>query len=243
MSPRTEPTTQPRVVTGLPSVFVLVEDERDLPLLPLTEALGPATVLSVTNAEHAEVAFLHGAEHVVTIWDDALSGVDYLGIGHVLACAVRHLCELRGSTGVIVIAGDRGRGAVGPAVAERLSVPHFGAVSGVSLDKNGLAFDRRIGSALRAYRGAPPAVLCLPLSGLAATATEAPRDRVVASLDLATLGITPAELTYRRNFLPTAGATPRRKPHVVASTAILIDRLVRDGIWPVARGKRRKGEG
>ena len=238
MSARSEPTTQPRVVTGLPSVYALLEDDRDLVLLERSEALGPVTTLTVASPELSaplcRAALAHGAEVAVSIWDPALDGVDYLGVAHVLACAVRSLCEARSATAVLVLAGDRGRGAVGPAVAERLSVPHFGSVEEVSLDKNGLRFSRRFGAQLRSYRGAPPVVLGLLLRPAADVGIEATpvTAQTMKSLDLVALGITAPELTYRRNFQPTAGPCPRQKPHVTTAAA-LAARLARDGMWPI----------
>ncbi len=238
VSGRSEPTTQPRVVTGLPSVYALLEDDRDLLLLARSEALGPVTTLTVASPELSEplcrAALARGAEFTVSVWDAALEGVDYLGVAHVLACAVRNLCEARSATAVLVLAGDRGRGAVGPAVAERLSVPHFGSVEDVSLDKNGLHFSRRFGAQLRSYRGAPSVVLGLaqrvaPVADLDATPVTA---QTLKSLDLAALGITSAELTYRRNFQPTDGPCPRQNPRVTTADE-LAARLGRDGLWPV----------
>ena len=230
-----------------PLVFALIEDARDLGLLAIASPLGEVVAVHAcaeADAARGNEALLaagqHGASRAVRISDVVLTGVDYLAVAHVLACAVRHLCEGRPDALVIVLSGDRGRGAVGPAVAERLAVPHLGSVRQIELKEDRLVVDRLCGAELRRYAGVPPIVLAcsLPSKLAADDAAKAPLSIEVLTLD--TLQITAPELQYRRRFRPAEGGVPRPRPHLVSSVETLGDRLVRDGLWPVPS---RKDEG
>ena len=223
-----------------PLVFVLLEDERDLPLLPLAAPLGDVLALSCapsTENERLDTllrrARARGAARAARNTDPVIGGVDYLAIAHVLACAVRHLCEPRPDAPVLVVAGDRGRGAVGPAVAERLAVPHLGAVRAVQLDGARVLVDRLCGAELRRWAGSAPIVVAW--TAAAATTEEPPPDPALAveQLALEALQITVPELQYRRRFRPEGGAAPPTRPHLVSNVELLGDRLARDGLWPL----------
>jgi electron transfer flavoprotein alpha/beta subunit len=228
------------------SVIALLEDERDLALLPIASALGETTALTVAaqggraRAEATLARAMHaGAKAAVILVDPILENVDYLAIAHVLACAVRHLCDAKPDAPIVLFAGDRGRGAVGPAVAERLSMPHLGAVVGVEARDASLRVTRRHGPTLRSYSGAPPVLLAcaLPTAAAPSPAVDAPAAAIL-SLDLATLKITTPELQYRRHFRPAAGVGPSPRPHVVSNVEMLSQRLVRDGLWPLPSPER-----
>jgi electron transfer flavoprotein alpha/beta subunit len=229
-----------------PVVFVLLEDERDLALVPAAVPLGDVVALSCAAAVEGERvdALLQraaslGAGRQVRVVDPVILGVDYLAIAHVLACAVRHLSESRSDSPVLVLAGDRGRGAVGPAVAERLAVPHLSAVRAARFERDRLLVERVGGADMRRYLGAPPVVLdwALPPGPPSPAASDAQREAKpsVETLSLDTLQITAPELQYRRRFRPQGGAGPRSRPHLVSNVESLGDRLTRDGLWPVPR--------
>jgi electron transfer flavoprotein alpha/beta subunit len=226
--------------------FVLLEDERDLGLVTMATSLGETIALSCAPLDDgARVDTLlrraigAGAKRAVRICDSVLVGADYLATAHVLACAVRHLIDAPGSpSSIVVLAGDRGRGAVGPAVAERLAVAHLGAVRRVSVEGERFLVDRQCGVELRRFVGTAPVVLAVapvPPSDAAAAS-----DASLESLSLETLQITAPELQYRRRFRPVVGAGPSPRPHLVSNVEHLVDRLRRDGLWPVPH---KTGEG
>ena len=221
--------------------FVLLEDERDLGLVTLAAPLRETIALGCAPLDESERvdallrrAVAAGATRAIRIVDPVIAGVDYLAIAHVLACAVRHLIEGAGSPSrIVVLAGDRGRGAVGPAVAERLAITHLGAVQKVALDGERVLADRRCGAELRRFVGTAPVVLAIaPIPPCHAAAGDA----TIEALSLETLQITAPELQYRRRFRPTVGAGPMPRPHLVSNIEHLGDRLRRDGLWPVPRG-------
>lgn len=219
-------------------VIALIEDARDLALVELARPLGEVIALAASAPPSAgpDVLARAGAARAVRVTDPVLADVDYLAIAHVLACAVRHLGGARPASSVVVLAGDRGRGAVGPAVAERLTLPHFGAVRRVEVRGEGtLLVDRACGAELRRFAGPPPVVLVCALPETDASSGTSP-DAQVEQIDLATLRITVPELQYRRRFRPAPGVGPRSRPHVVSNVELLGERLRRDGLWPVPPG-------
>jgi len=227
-----EPTTDPRIELRRARVFALLEDERDLGLVPLGVTLGEVVALSAsatTQATLLDHAIALGASRAVQVVDAAIAEVDYLAVAHVLACAVRHLCEVTSGVPVIVLAGDRGRAAIGPAVAERLALPHLGAVASIESQQDRLLVERHSGPRRQRYRGSPPVVLAchLPASPQASGKAERP----VEDLALDTLQITLPELRYRRRFRPEDGPAIPSRALLYGSTDRLDERLQRDGVW------------
>ncbi len=237
-----EPTTNPRIELVRPLIFVLLEDARDLPLVGMASPLGEVVALSVRVSPAPDATLLdalaRGAARAVQVSDSLFDSVDYLAVAHTLACTVRFLCAPLGSPPVVVFAGDRGRGAVGPAVAERLSLPHLGAVYAVELSRDHLLVDRQLGPGVQRLRGTPPVVLACVLAPEARAAPAAAPGKAIEPLDLEALHITSQELLHRRRFRPTEGPAPAGRPRVLASVERLTDRLARDGVWP----QRRSGK-
>jgi hypothetical protein len=148
---------------------VLLHLTEDAPLR-LALSLGVEELVAVragpaVDAEEAALsrALSAGAHRAVRIWDPALPGLDYLGLATILSGVIRALdCRL-------VIAGDRGQGAVGPAVAERLELPHLCGVLSASLTTDAaqgagaaeLLVKRRILGGTQELRGGRDAVLCV----------------------------------------------------------------------------------
>jgi hypothetical protein len=228
--------------------YVLLEDERDLGLVDLAASHGDVTALSCAAASEQtrmdvllRDAAARGARRLARIADPVLAGVDYLAVAHVLACAVRHLAEASPDTPAVLIAGDRGRGAVGAAVAERLSLPHVGAVRRIGVDGTRVIADRLCGAELRRYSAPAPVVLvCVPPP--ASPADGVPVEAPIESLSLEALHITAPELQYRRRFRPVLGAGPPSRPHLVSNIEHLGDRLLRDGLWPVPLERTARSE-
>ncbi|MEO6955037.1 MAG: hypothetical protein ABI321_24770 [Polyangia bacterium] len=236
-----EATTNPRIELTRPMIVALLEDARDLPLVSIGARLGDVVALSVRDNASPDATLLdaltRGASRAVQVSDPIFDSVDYLAVAHTLACAIRHLCERLGAPPVVVLAGDRGRGAVGPAVAERLSLPHLGAVYGVEVARDHLLVDRQLGSSIQRLRGTPPVVLACVLPALTPTARASAPSSTVELLELEALHITQQELLHRRRFRPEPGAAVASAPRVLASVDRLADRLARDGVWP----KRKAG--
>ena len=237
-----EPTTNPRIELTRPLIFALLEDARDLSLVAMGRSLGDVIAVSVraSAAHHPTLldALAHGAARAVQVTDALFENVDYLAVAHTLACTVRVLSAPLGAPPALVLTGDRGRGAVGPAVAERLSIPHLGAVQAVELARDHLLVDRQLGSGVQRLRGTPPVVLACVLPAEPSSAVVVAPSASIEALDLEALHITPQELLHRRRFRPVTGAAPASRPRVLASIDRLVERLARDGVWP----QRRSGE-
>jgi electron transfer flavoprotein alpha/beta subunit len=229
-------------------VVVLFEGEHDLHLLDHARDLGAVTVLGVgSELAHPalERALVHGAERAVRVWDSLLGSCDYLGVAHVLAVATRRVTADAPSH--LVIAGDRGRNAVGPATAERLSIPHLGQITQISLRDGRAVVRRREGGLTRLFAAALPALLCLPPPRRPERAAPpAPKTppRSVEVWTLPDLQLSAHELQYRRRFFTQApvSAAVEETPQVLDAVA-LVDRLTKEGLLPepgsaVMRGPR-----
>ncbi|HUQ06447.1 MAG TPA: hypothetical protein VM261_28280 [Kofleriaceae bacterium] len=224
-----------------PLVFALLDEPDDLPLVGIGRALGELIAVSARPLPAAAAtdellvgACARGAARAVRIADPVLAGVDYLATAHVLACAVRYLCEVRSDAPIVVLVGDRGRGAVGPAVAERLAVPHLGGVRQVALADGKLIIDRVCGADVRRVSGPPPVVLaCVASAAPSMPVEQTGAPAQVERVELETLQITAPELQYRQRFAPVHGAGPHARPYVVANVEHLCERLERDGLWPL----------
>jgi electron transfer flavoprotein alpha/beta subunit len=227
--------------------IALVRNASDLVAVRVAVGLGDTTVITLA-AESAEIEALLaetralGATRCVRLWDEALASTDYLGVAIALAGTIRAVCGELTSPPTVIVCGDQGRGAVGPAVAERLGLPHLGAVIGAELVEGRVVARRREGELVRMYAAKPP--LVIHVSALAAPAPEAARAAEAAgwteavatteAWDLAKAGIAAHELAYRRRHrteLPSAGlAAPVVRPRVFPSAAALAARLRDDGL-------------
>lgn len=139
------------------------------------------------------------AARAVRLWHPVLEVTDYLGLATALAAAIRTL-DAR-----LVLAGDRGRGAVGPAVAERLDLPHLCGVLSARLGAEGLEVERHTSAGPQHLRGPAEAVLCL-LPSRPSTRPQPPEDGLaepkveVEVLTLEQVGLSAAELLHRRRL-------------------------------------------
>jgi electron transfer flavoprotein alpha/beta subunit len=170
-----------------------------------------------------------GAARAVALWDEELHATDFLGVAQVLAAAARHLGF------DVLVAGEASRAAVGPALADRLGVPHLTGVIDARLDAERVVA-RRMAGQVRRYRAAPPLVLSVvggtPLA--AADAAGAPVER----LELAAVGLSGPELRWRKRYLPHPSEGPRALPRDFADASALAARLAGEGLL-AARGGRR----
>jgi electron transfer flavoprotein alpha/beta subunit len=178
-----------------------------------------------------------GAVRTLRLWDDALATTDYLGVAYALAATVRAALGDLSAPPTAILCGDRGRSAVGAAVAERLSLPHLSAVVGCAKMGDRVVARRRSGGRVRLYAAAPPLVLCVAdASVVDATATAAAGWEAAASESpeevwtLAQAGLQPHELAYRKRFRAQPLPGPTAAPRVFSDARKLADRLKRDGL-------------
>lgn len=204
----------------------LVHRPSDLPAARLAARLGDVIALAVApdGDDIRKLLASSGARRAVRLWDEALEGVDYLGVALALAGAVRTLGDVE-----VVVCGDAGSAAVGPALAERLGWPHLGRVLDAWQEKDKLFARRRSAGELHKLAAAPPAVLCVAED---ATADGDGGSCDVESWTLAQASLTAAELSYRRSFRPHPAEGPHEKPapRRFSDVKSLLERLRADGL-------------
>lgn len=217
----------------------LIHALEDLAALRLGTALGELTVITVAPPSDAAEALLSrarddGAARTVRLWDESLAATDYLGVAYALAATVRTALKDVVAQPTVILCGDRGRGAVGPALAERLQVPHLSDVIGAQLVDGRVVARRRAGAVVRLYAARPPVVLCVSaLAGALAKPEAAGWTAAAVSTEEWTLekvGLTPAELSYRKRFRPHPAPGPTATPRVFADAPSLLERLRSDGL-------------
>jgi len=114
-------------------------------------------------AETLRVALAMGADRGVHICDDALISQDEQFIAQVLAAAIKK----EGVTFDLIVRGkqtiDLDSGETGPALAERLGLPHVAAITALDVSADGKTFKacRRIEGAEEVVEGSLPAVLTI----------------------------------------------------------------------------------
>lgn len=205
----------------------LLHRASDLAAARLAVRLGDAVALAVApeSEEVLELLAGSGARRAVRLWDEAMEGVDYLGVALALAGAVRALGEVS-----LVVCGDAGSAAVGPALAERLGWPHLGRVLDAWVENDKLFARRRATNGLRKLAAVPPAVLCVADEAPVEPSGEIAQLKTIESWTLAEANLTAAELSYRRTFRPQPGEGPKTAPRRFADVASLLARLRADGL-------------
>jgi electron transfer flavoprotein beta subunit len=170
-------------------------------------------------------ALARGADRALRVWDPGLDGVDYHGTAQVLAAATR------AAGADLVLCGERsddeGDGAVGPAVAEVLGVPHLTAVLDVALDGGVALATRRDQGRLRTFRLRLPALITMVRSP-AAAAPLAWQATEVEALDLQALGIHASGLRPRLHCMGPATPVVAPDPTLAGGPDDLIARLRQD---------------
>jgi electron transfer flavoprotein alpha/beta subunit len=210
----------------------------DVALVRAAAALGDVVALAAAPDEPETRAMLAaaraaGAGRLVRLWEPALDAADYLGVGYALAAAVRGAVGDLGAAPTVILAGDRGRGAVGPAVAERLGVPLLGQVHAVELRDGRLVARRRARGLVRSFAATPPALVCVVVAE--ATAAPSGQDTILEGVEdwtLSKIGMSAAEVGYRRRFAPQPATAPTPHPLRLAGAAALLARLRADGLVP-----------
>lgn len=166
------------------------------------------TVIAAGPAAREDAVLRHaleqGADRALRLdEDDLLGDVDYYASARVLGAAIKR------SPFDLVLVGDRsedeGQGAVGPAVAEALGVPHVtGALDVATVAAGAAEVTRRDHGQVRTLRLALPALVTITsFSRRERTApSAAPPSIEVVALDA--LGIRPPELKHRDRCLGRA---------------------------------------
>lgn len=225
----------------------LVRTRADLAAVRIAVGLGDTTVVALAPDGPEIEALLDesrtlGAIRCVRLWDDTLATTDFLGVAIALAATIRTAVGDLGAPPTVIVSGDQGRGAVGPALAERLGLPHLGAVIAAELVDGRVVARRREGEVERLYAGKPPLVLHVsatatpPPTAAAGAAEAAGWTEAVATTEawnLEKAGLTPHELAYRRRFRTerAIGVEPvRPRPKTFPSAEALAARLRDDGL-------------
>ena len=216
--------------------IALVHRADELPLVKLGTTLGETTVLCVAPpGEQIESVLAEarklGAARTVRLWDDVVESTDYLGLGYTLAAMVKTVLggDMTADPAVI-LCGDAGRAAVGPALAERLGIPHLGDVVGASMMEARVVARRRSGAVVRLYASRPPVVLCVSSYDPPAGDKPQPDKGTTEAWALGQAGLTAAELAYRKRFKPQPSEGPAQAAKVFADVAQLVERLRADGV-------------
>jgi electron transfer flavoprotein beta subunit len=239
-----------------PSAFVLGPLD-DLALRTAAALARPGDQITVLSAgppaaeSFAQTLAQKPVQRVVLVSHPVLAGVDYYGTARVLAAALERIGF------DLVLAGDYSpddeRGAVGPATAALLDLPHLTGVERVERvatttsderlpQRGAILADRRAGVLAQRARVSLPAVITLTSSGPAtrepngdatghdAAVTGEPR---VELLDLAELGLAPNDLAGRGQpltYAPTRRAPRRGGAEVLPDAEALLARLRTDGL-------------
>ena len=218
--------------------IALVKRAADVALVRAAAALGETVAVAV-GAEADVLPVLAGARaagaaRLVRLWDPGLETTDYLGVAYTLAAAIRTLGDPT-ATPTVILAGDRGRGVVGPAVAERLGVPLLGQVLAIELGGDGKRVARRRGREIvRSYAAALPALVCVLVDAAAPSASGDAGE--VESWTLSKVGLSAAELSYRKHFATRPAKGPTPKPRRFENAAALAAQLRAEGFVPGAKG-------
>ena len=214
-------------------VAALVHRADDLSTVRLGVQLGETTAIALAppgdvSEEVMRASRAVGAARTVRVWDDAIVSTDYLGIAFTLAATVRTLMGDLTQGQAVILCGDGGLGAVGPALAERLGVPHLGHVFAVGRGEGRVIVRRGAGAEMRAYAGTPPVVLCVTPDGKPTPADGGTGTTEVWTLEQA--GIAAAEVAYRKRFRARPEPGPTAKPRVFDDARALAARLLADGL-------------
>lgn len=212
------------------------------------ELSGTLTTVAVGPASREErvlaMTLRAGCDRAVRVYDRKLGELDYLGVAQILAATAKHLGF------DLILCGDRSedelQGAVGPAVAAALEVPHRTGLCDVRgrVEDGQCKLDlrHRACGQFHLLRCAPPMVLCVSTFPRA----RHPRDRqeerassepgavsihsgTMERLSLAELGLDPRALSHRRRFLGRPRATREGcNATLFTDASELVSRLVGD---------------
>jgi hypothetical protein len=233
-------------------LFVLLQSPSDLGLVRFASTVGRPTVLTGTGEEApspllAAQLEASGAERWVRLVSDALELTDYLGKAFALANLVRRVSQ--SDAPVVIFAGEEGRGAVGPALAERLGIPSLHSVTGCAMSEGSFVALQRLATGERVLRSAGSLLVTVPaVAGVDGTTGVSTPTLRVETWSLQQAGLSAAELRFRRRYRlhPVTPDDPNHarfvelgrqlRPAPLESAHALAERLLADGTIP--RGAR-----
>lgn len=189
--------------------------------MKLREELGATlTTVAVGPSKREErvlaMTLRAGCDRAVRVHDSKLEELDYLGVAQILAATAKHLGF------DMVLCGDRSedelQGAVGPATAALLDVPHLSGLYDVrgerDEERRSLVVRHRAGGRFHSLRCAAPVLLCVSAFPRARHPHDSPEERdadtastisvrsgTMERLGLSELGLDPRALSHRRRFL------------------------------------------
>jgi len=216
------------------SVVVLVSGESELALVPLAIEIAAAldtdcAVLTAAPQASAqpllERARSLGVRRGCNVWAELLAECDFLAVARVLAAAIGNL----GGAPPLVIAGHGRRGAVPAAVADLLACPYLGSITEVAAEGEALQLTRDAGHARGHYRRVGSCVLGVVPSRAPLARPEREVTGEIVHWTLADIGLSEAEISYRRRFLPRPVDRPLATP-VRLSLEELRQRLSAEGL-------------
>jgi hypothetical protein len=237
--------------------------------LAIAGPLGMAvTAIAVGPARREDrvlaMALRAGCDRALRVGDEGIDELDYLGLGHVLAAAARHVGAR------VITCGDRSQdehtGALGPAVAELLSAAHVTQVIRVEVEDDALLVERVADGSHQRFRVMPPAVLCVrpppavpgvrPVAILGGDDSDSDGDGddartrraaalirvpMIEEIDLGRLGIDRGSLGHRKAPAGRLRQVRGRKRALVSATATdLVSRLRSDQLIGNAAPRRRR---
>ncbi|MBL8625608.1 MAG: hypothetical protein JNK64_30125 [Myxococcales bacterium] len=182
------------------------------------------------------MALRAGCARAVRVSGDGIDDLDYLGVAEIVAAAVKKL----GAD--VVVCGDRSvderLGALAPAAAELLAMPHVTAVRGARLEGGALDVDHHASGRIVTLRLPRPVVLavCAPPSrgGDAPSAPAPPAAaQAIVAWELEDLGLDARRLAPRKalagRLRPLRGT---RQATILGSAAELVERLRQERVLP-----------
>ena len=189
------------------------------------------TALAAGPPKHEDEVLAHaiarGVHRALCVSDDCLQAVDYHSIAFVLARALKKTAY------DLVLVGDSSeeerQGAVGPAVAEGLKLPHLSGVVEVTPEGTAVLATRREPGVLRTLRVPLPALLAIVACPRVAE-TKPIAGVVAETISLASLDIHTAELKSREAFLGHNEATSVPPSVTLYATADELGARLRDDL-------------
>ncbi len=182
------------------------------------------------------MALRAGCARAVRVSGDGVDDLDYLGVAEIVAAAVKKV----GAD--VVVCGDRSvderLGALAPAAAELLAMPHVTAVRGARLEGAALDVDHHASGRIVTLRLARPVVLavCAPPSrgGDAPSAPAPPAAaQAIVAWELEDLGLDARRLAPRKalagRLRPLRGS---RQATIFGDAAELVERLRQERVLP-----------
>jgi electron transfer flavoprotein beta subunit len=195
------------------------------------QAAGVVTAIAVgaprVEQRILELALRAGCDRAVEVLYPGADAVDYLGAARVIAAVLR-----RNPVDVVVCGArsqDDAVGAVGPAVAELLDIPHLAGLVDLEVACEALVATQRSDGQLHRFRCNLPLVACVETFDRKGRAAPIP-GAIVESIPLDDLDLRAAEISVRSDFVGAARAARARTATIVSGASELMSRLAADDL-------------